>query len=125
MRRDRAARRDPQPFHHAIVSGRDRPLKPEEKAILDQLSRATDLSAEERLRMAFLLETSPLERETFIAELQRLRGFKATCHSNAWKLPKPVRDELDRAAPKTKGFDHLVALAEAGLAPAPELDATA
>jgi hypothetical protein len=92
---------------------------------LDQLSRATDLSAEERQRMSFLLETSPLERETFIAELQRLRGLKAECHANKGRLPKTVREELDRAAPKTKGYDHLVALADAGLAPEPELDATA
>jgi hypothetical protein len=106
------------------VSGRDRPLSPEEKAILDQLSRATDPTKETLEQLLFELETSPIAREVFAAEVFRLRALKHECHSNKSRLPKPVRDELERAAPRTKSFDHLVALADAGLAPEPELDHT-
>lgn len=104
------------------MSGYYKPLTPEEKAILDQLSRATDPSKENLEQLVFQLETSAVAREAFAAEVFRLRGLRDECHSNKSRLPKPVRDELERACPKTKSFDHLVALADAGEAPQPELE---
>jgi hypothetical protein len=104
------------------VSGHYRQLKPEEKAILDQLSRATDPTKETMAQLVYQLETSAIAREAFAAEVFRLRALRDECHGNKSRLPKPVREELERACPKTKSFDHLMSLAAAGLAPEPELD---
>lgn len=102
---------------------RYRPLTKEEKAILDTLSRATDPSAEELEQLAFQLESSPIARKAFGAELVRLRKFAAVARANEYYLPKKLKHELE-AMPKTKSFDHLVALADAKREPQPEVDVT-
>jgi hypothetical protein len=90
---------------------------------LDQLSRATDPSKEALEQLEFLLETRPLARKAFGAELVRLRRFAALVRANEYYLPKKLKHELE-AMPKTKSFDHLVALADSKGDPQPELDLT-
>ena len=98
------------------------PLTPKEKALLDQLSRATDPTEEERARLDYELETRPLARAAFVAEVTRLRALRDLCHRHKARLPAAVREQLEAACPKTKGFDHLVALADAKDEPHPEVD---
>jgi hypothetical protein len=102
---------------------RDRPLTAEQKKLLDQLSRAADPSKEELEQLMFQLETSEVARKAFGAELVRLRKLATLARANAYYLPKKLKQELE-AMPKTKSFDHLVALADAKGEPQPELDLT-
>ena len=89
-----------------------RPLTPDQKAILDHLSRTADPDKEALEQFDYLLETSPLTRKAFAAERARLLKFAALCRSRRRDLPAKIAEALDSLAPKSHSFEILVARAE-------------
>lgn len=89
-----------------------RALTADQKALLDFLSRTTDPDKEALEQLMFMLETSPIARKAFGAEMVRNRQFAALCRSRKRDLPHKIAEALEDLAPKTPSFDILVARAE-------------
>lgn len=97
-------------------------LTPDQKAILDFLSRTADPDQEALEQLMFMLETSPIARKAFGAELVRHRKLAALCRGRKRDLPAKIAEALEDLAPKTPSFDILLARAEQrGEAPQLEL----
>lgn len=90
-----------------------------EKALLDEMSRAIDPTAEARLQLEYELEHSEAARKAFVAEYVRRGEVLALARANKRALPRRVADALARTQ-KPKNFDHLVELSQAE----PELPTT-
>jgi hypothetical protein len=84
-----------------------RPLNEREKALLDEMSRSTDPSKEALEQLAFELESSPIARQAFGAELVQLRQIVALAKSNRRALPPRLRDAIDKLA-RARSFEQLV-----------------
>lgn len=97
-----------------------RPLTPDQKAILDQLSRSTDPDKEALEQLMYLLETSPIVRKAFGAEMVRNRKFAALCRAKKRDLPNKVADALEQLADRATSFEILCARAERAGEPLPQ-----
>jgi hypothetical protein len=89
-----------------------RALTADQKAILDFLSRTTDPDKEALEQLMFMLETSPIARKAFGAELVRSRQFATLCRSRKRDLPKKIAEALEDLTPRSPSFEILVARAE-------------
>ncbi len=81
-----------------------------EKALLDEISRATDLRAEERQHLEYELETSATARRAFADELLRLRALRDAAARLRRRLPPSVQAKLAHAQ-RARNFAQLVDLA--------------
>jgi hypothetical protein len=99
-------------------------LKPEQKALLDHLSRTADLDLEARQQLAYQLETSDVARQAFVAETVRDRKLIALLKKHKDRLPRAVSEALERDFPRVKSFEELCAIADRKGEPQPELELT-
>ena len=99
-----------------------RPINEKEKALLDEMSRATDPREEAIQQLLYEIEHGdPITRRAFVAEIVRNRRAVEAVRRHVRRLP-PAAQGAVRDAVKAKSFEHLVALAESrGEAP-PELE---
>lgn len=96
----------------------NRPYTAAQKALLDEMSRSTDPSAEALMQLEHELASSDVARKAFGAELVRMRKVLAIARHNKARLPKAVREALEQL-PRSKNYDMLVAAAEARGEPQP------
>jgi hypothetical protein len=88
-----------------------RPIKENETALLNEMSRSTDPSREAREHLEYELEHgTAITRRAFVAELLRLRRYTELSRAARTRLPPRIRDELALVT-KAKSYEHLVALA--------------
>lgn len=97
-----------------------RELTPDQKAILDMLSRSIDPDQEALSQLMFLLETSEIARKAFAAEMVRNRKFAALCRSRKRDLPNKVNEALEQLADRSPSFEILCARAERAGEPLPQ-----
>lgn len=86
-------------------------LKPEQKALLDEMSRSSNPRQEAREQLAYELETSAIARQAFAAEVVRLRAIRDLVAKHKRSLPWRLREALD-SIPRPKSFDELCAEAD-------------
>lgn len=94
-------------------------LKPEQKALLDEMSRSANPRAEALQQLEYELESSAVARQAFGAELLRLRQFRDTVNRNKRSLPWRLREALN-SLPRPRSFAELCAIADRLGEPRPE-----